>query len=116
MTQHGGKRPGAGRKPGGTNKATQAEKRTLSELAKELAPDALAALARIMRDEKQSGAAIVAAANSILDRAYGRPFAADPEHDDDAAPVSWSINVRAAKGQVRVTQSKRTASDIPEGA
>ena len=116
MAQHGGKRAGAGRKPGSVDRATAQEKRTLSDLAKELAPDALAALARVMRDPNQTGSAIVAAANAILDRAYGKPFAADPEQDDDAEPLSWSINVRAAKGQVRVTQSQRTASDISEGA
>ena len=116
MAQHGGKRPGAGRKPGSVDRATAQEKKTLSDLAKELAPDALDALARVMRDTTQSGSAIVAAANAILDRAYGKPFAADPEQDDDAEPLSWTISVRAAKGQIRVTEPERTASDIPEGA
>lgn len=115
MAQRGGKRPGAGRKPGSLNRATILEKKALAELAKELAPEALQALARVMRDSGQSGPAIVAAANSILDRAYGKPFAAEPDHDDEAEQVTWQINVRAAKGQIRVTQPERTASDLPEG-
>lgn len=115
MTQHGGKRPGAGRKAGSVNKATLLEKKTLSDLAKGLAPDALDALARVMRDPSQSGSATVAAANAILDRAYGKPFSADPEQDDDAEPLSWTISVRAAKGQIRVTEPERAASNISEG-
>lgn len=116
MAQRGGKRPGAGRKPGSLNRATIIEKKALAELAKELAPEALQALARVMRDSGQSGPAIVAAANSILDRAYGKPFSAEPEQDDDAEPLTWSISVRAAKGQIRVTQPERTTSNLSEGA
>jgi hypothetical protein len=116
MAQRGGKRPGAGRKPGSLNRATILEKKTIAELAKDLAPEALDALARVMRDGAQSASAVVAAANSILDRAYGKPFAAEPEPDDEAEPVTWQISVRAAKGQIRVTQPERAASDLSEGA
>lgn len=106
MAQRGGKRPGAGRPIGAKEKATADERKTLSDLAKELAPEALQALARVMRDPTQSGSAVVAAANAILDRGYGKPFAAMPDDDDDAAPLNWVINVRPAKGQVRVTKPK----------
>lgn len=116
MAQRGGKRPGAGRKPGSPNRATILEKKAIAELAKEIAPEALEALARVMRDPDQTGSAVVAAANSILDRAYGKPFSAEPEQDDDAEPLTWTISVRPAKGEVRVTQPERTASDLPDGA
>lgn len=106
MAQHGGKRPGAGRPKGSTSRATKEAKERLSSLAKEHAPAALEALVRVMNDEDQSGAAVVAAANSILDRAYGKAPTAEPERDDEAPPVSWVIDVRASKGQVRVTKSE----------
>lgn len=106
MAQRGGKRPGAGRPVGSKDKATLAAKQTLSELAKVYAPEALDALARIMRDDQQSGSAVVAAANAILDRAYGKPFAAEPERDDDTPATSWVLEVRPAKGPVRVTKSE----------
>jgi len=69
MGQVGGKRPGAGRKPGAVSKA----KRELAEMAKEHAEQALAVLAEIMA-KGESDAARVSAANSILDRGFGRPF------------------------------------------
>lgn len=109
---HGGKREGAGRKPGQVSPA----KRLLSEMAKEHADMALKVLADIAQDGEAAHGARVTAATAILDRAYGKPFSAEPEQDDDADPISWTISVRAAKGQVRVTEPERAASDLPEGA
>lgn len=68
MAQHGGKRPGAGRKPG---KVTEARK-LLSELAKEHVPAALSTLVDIATNG-ESESARVSAANAIIDRAYGKP-------------------------------------------
>lgn len=68
-TGHGGKRPGAGRKPGKVGRA----KRELQEMAKDHAQDALSTLAKIMADVEQPAAARVSAANAILDRGYGKP-------------------------------------------
>lgn len=104
MAQHGGKRPGAGRRHGVPNRATAAEKRTLSDMAKDLAPEALEALARVMRDTEQSGAAIVAAANAILDRAYGKPVAVVPDDGDESPALIFNIGVRPSVGEVRVTK------------
>lgn len=105
MAQRGGKRPGAGRKPGSVELATAKEKRTLSDLAKALAPEALEALARVMRDPEQTGSAVVAAANAILDRAYGKPVPVvlDPD-DDEVQAMTFHIGVRPAVGEVRVTR------------
>lgn len=64
----GGKRPGAGRKKGSPNKATA----DIKAAAQEYTEDALRVLASIMT-KSESDAARVAAANSILDRGYGKP-------------------------------------------
>lgn len=68
MAQRGGKRPGAGRKPG----RVSAAKRKLSDMAKTHATAALKALADIAKGG-ESEAARVSAAIAILDRAYGKP-------------------------------------------
>jgi hypothetical protein len=49
------------------------ELRDVIELARSHSPSAIAALAKIMRDEQSPPAARVGAANAILDRAHGRP-------------------------------------------
>jgi predicted ArsR family transcriptional regulator len=64
----GGKRPGAGRPKGSVNKATA----DVKAAAQEYSDRALKVLAQIM-EEGDSAAARVAAANSILDRAHGKP-------------------------------------------
>ena len=68
MTKRGGARAGAGRPAGSTNK----EKREIAELAKVHTADALRVLVEIAKTGENEGAR-VSAANSILDRAYGRP-------------------------------------------
>ncbi|WP_191569078.1 hypothetical protein [Paracoccus yeei] len=99
MAGHGGKRPGAGRKPGAVSKA----KRDLSEMAKDHAAQALKTLAEIAK-QGQSEAARVSAAVAILDRAYGKPMPApEPINDDEALPVTVTIGRRTAVGNVRVT-------------
>lgn len=65
----GGKRPGAGRKPGSPNKATA----TVKEAAQVYTDEALKVLATIMKDVKQPAAARVTAASAILDRGHGKP-------------------------------------------
>lgn len=69
---HGGRRAGAGRKAGGRNAATVAQKKTFAEIAKEHAPIALETLAKIAKSSENDSAR-VAACNAILDRAYGKP-------------------------------------------
>jgi len=82
MGQVGGKRPGAGRKPGAVSKA----KRELAAMAQDHAEQALRVLAEIMASG-ESDAARVSAANSILDRGYGRPFQAVKLSGDADSPV-----------------------------
>lgn len=69
-TGRGGKRPGAGRPKGSRNQLTTERKATLREMAMDHVPAALLALVEVA--EKGSDAARVSAANSILDRAFGK--------------------------------------------
>ena len=82
MGQDGGRRPGAGRKPGAVSKA----KRELAEMAKDHAAEALATLVSIAKTG-DSDSARVSAANAILDRGYGKPFQAVKLSGDVASPI-----------------------------
>lgn len=68
----GGKREGAGRPKGSRSAATKDQIAGIADLAKEHTDQALAALVEIMTGG-ESEAARVSAANSILDRGYGKP-------------------------------------------
>lgn len=68
----GGKRQGAGRPQGARSRATKVQKATLSDLAREHTSVALTALVDIAK-KGESESARVAAANALLDRAYGKP-------------------------------------------
>jgi hypothetical protein len=72
----GGKRPGAGRPKGRKDKATIEQKGTLEELARAHTATALGALVSIA-EGGESESARVAAANALLDRAYGKPRQAE---------------------------------------
>ena len=98
----GGKRAGAGRKPGVVSQA----KRDIAEMAKEHACAALGALVEIMGNGQEAASARVSAANAILDRAYGKPMQAVQLSGDEEAPaVAMTFDVRPAGGAVRVTKS-----------
>jgi hypothetical protein len=89
MTTHGGKRASSGRKPGATSLA----KRDLAALAKEHVDLALGVLVKIAKSGK-SEPARVTAANSILDRAYGKPIQSNVEVPIDKVPQifeGWDI-------------------------
>lgn len=83
MAQHGGKRPGAGRKPGAVSRA----KRELADMAKDYAELALQTLVDVAGSPKASESARVSAAVAILDRGYGKPFQAVQLSGDANAPV-----------------------------
>jgi hypothetical protein len=68
----GGKRIGAGRPLGAKNWATAELRNSLSELARKHTKEAFYALLEVARDG-QSERARISAANSILDRGYGKP-------------------------------------------
>ena len=70
--KRGGARPGAGRKRGVRDRATGEQRASLEELARTHTEAALAVLVKVATSG-ESETAIVSAANSILDRGYGRP-------------------------------------------
>lgn len=97
QSKHGGRRAGAGRPTGSTNRATTSQKATLGELARAHASEAIAALAEVAtRGESES--ARVSAACALLDRAFGRPVAAIPPEVErpksDLATLLEQINAR----------------------
>lgn len=65
----GGKREGAGRKPG----MDSAAKRELIDMAKDHGQAAVGVLAEIMNNKVESATARVSAATALLDRGYGKP-------------------------------------------
>ena len=88
------------------NKLTVKKKATLSELAGAYTEQALATLAEVMLDQEQTGTARVAAANSLLDRAHGKPqIIPDNPDDDEAQSLNISLNVSKPIKEIRVTRS-----------
>ena len=85
----GGARSGAGRPKGAKNKLTTAKKATLSEIAGQYTEQALATLVEIMESHEVPASARVTAANSILDRAHGKPIQATVEVDPEKTPVPF---------------------------
>jgi hypothetical protein len=72
----GGKRPGAGRPKGSralTLVAPTGERMTFYEAARQYEQEALRVIVSVFMDEKQPAALRLAAANDLLDRAYGKP-------------------------------------------
>lgn len=77
----GGNRTGAGRPKGAVNQTTK----TIREKAREHTDDALAVLIGIAKNG-ESEAARVSAANSLLDRGYGKPSTV-LAGDEDGGPI-----------------------------
>ena len=72
ISKQGGKREGAERPTGVRNKATKAQGARLSELAKSYTDIAFSTLVDVAMNGS-SDTARIGAANSILDRGYGKP-------------------------------------------
>lgn len=67
-----GSKPGerrGGRTKGTPNRATA----SIRDIARQYTDEAIEALVTVMRDVDAPSAAVIGAANSILDRAYGKP-------------------------------------------
>lgn len=105
MAQHGGKRAGAGRKPGRVSKV----KKDLASLAKDHAETALKTLVEIMT-KGESETARLSAANALLDRGFGKPFQGSNPYDtpdpDDVPALNINITSDAPVRDVRVTRSE----------
>ena len=89
-SKRGGARKGAGRKPGVVSQA----KLTLAEQARVYGPDLIKALYQIAMDEEAPPNARVSAANSILDRAYGRPLNAMEVTGKDGGAIEHTMKAR----------------------
>jgi len=104
----GGKRSGAGRKPGARTIFTIAIKQSLAATAKEIAPEALGAVVQMLRDRCLTPSARLDAAKTILHYAYGKPIAAVEVTGKDGGPVELR--------QMGVTELARRISAIIEAA
>jgi len=82
----GGYREGVGRPLGSSNKCTTEQSQRLSELAKTYTEEALLTLADVARNGR-TDAARVSAANSLLDRAYGKPVTKEANEIIDLPPL-----------------------------
>jgi hypothetical protein len=85
-SRRGGKRPGAGRKPGAKDAATGEQRASIQSLARSYDKLALATLARVAKSSSSDSAA-VSAANALLDRGYGRPPQAVEMTGKNGGPV-----------------------------
>ena len=83
----------------------------LVELAQEQTQKALDTLVRIMGDEEAPHAARLTAANSILDRAHGKPRQALEHTGKDGTPLSPPLNL-----EDRMELGKRLAFTLAEVA
>ena len=89
----GGKRPGAGRPKGSralTLLAPTGERMGFYEAARRYDQEALRVIASVMMDDKQPASLRLAAANDLLDRAYGKP----PQAVVSAPPPRRILEVR----------------------
>ncbi len=82
----GGMREGAGRPKGSRSAATRQVQERISDLAKQHSDTAVKALASIA-ENGVSEAARVSAANSLLDRAYGKPVQAMAHSGPGEGPI-----------------------------
>lgn len=111
MSGHGGKRTGAGRKPG---KVSQA-KRDIMEMAKEHAELALQTLVNICQNG-EAEASRVSAANAILDRAYGRPVQGVEMSGPDGKPIQTEeVSARERVNSKLARIATRSAADGDTG-
>lgn len=86
-----GSQPGerrGGRAKGVPNKATA----SIREIAREYTDQAVKALVGVLTDEKAPHAAIVAAANSILDRGYGKA-ATIVQGDEEGGAIKFATRI-----------------------
>lgn len=102
---------GKGRRAGVPNKATA----EIKALAQVYTAEALETLAQIMRKGQQE-AARVAAANSLLDRGYGKPaqtIDATHRYEDDPSKLTEAELVSIARGSRGGAATKANGSTTP---
>ncbi|WP_017521957.1 hypothetical protein ACQCLI_18155 [Pseudomonas nitroreducens] len=92
---HGGKREGAGRKPGSRNKITA----DIKLVAQSFGEEAIKHLVEIARDGDAAPAARVAAVKEILDRGFGKSKQEMEVSGPDGEGLFSGINVTFRKAQ-----------------
>jgi len=108
--------------PGGFSKEKRQAVALVAELARQHTPQAIQTLANIMTDEKASKVSRVAAANALLDRAWGRaPQVMTLESDPDVLNESHAMFDAArriaftlalgVKAREETTQLRATAAE-----
>lgn len=103
-SRRGGFRPGAGRKPGQAPRATKEQRETLADQARVHARLALDTLAKIAK-AGQSEAARVAAANHLLDRAYGKPTQSHEHTGAGGGPIQTVDLTKATDEQLAALEA-----------
>lgn len=73
--------------PGGRSPRKTSDGRTIAEIARDHSDNAIKTLAKIAENEKEGAAARVSAANSILDRAWGKAKQPHIGGGDDDPPI-----------------------------
>ena len=90
IRSHGRFQKGHSGNPGGRPVRHVADGRSLTEIARLHTDDAIQALVAVVEDRRSPPAARVAAANSLLDRGWGRPaqMIVNVEHELSSTPSS----------------------------
>lgn len=111
----GGRREGAGRPRGARSRATKEHKATLSDLARKHTSVALKALVDIA-NKGESESARVAAANALLDRAYGKPSQSHEHSGKDGGPIQTMDVTNLTDEQLSALEAAfGGVADVPGG-
>lgn len=113
--------------PGGYSKEKRAAVARVADLAREHTPTAIQTLATIMNDEKATRTTRIAAANALLDRAWGRPpqsvgigLSVDDAEGGDAErsplEIARTIAFLLARGALEQEQQERAIAVIVNSA
>lgn len=87
--------------PGGRAPRATTDGRTLTQIARDHTDTAILALVEIVGNGRESAAARVSAANSLLDRGWGKakqPIVGGDEEDGDN-PIAFGLNVKGLSNE-----------------
>jgi hypothetical protein len=101
--------PGKSGNPGGRPKASV----NLLEVTRTYTKEAVETLAKIMRNPKESGATRVSAANSLLDRAWGKPVQAIAAQDGESSITLHLIAAQLISKQLEPQDEPPTINAEP---